>query len=200
MCRRFFPALLLACVFLALRGTLAHSADLSCGLKGEFLFTGFTGNHSSLNGFSGRDGNGLALGGFVRMSWKEVLAVHTDLLFVYKTDHYKNSATGEALNLGYLYLEMPVLINVLFSIPVRNRIVARLFGGPYTGLLLHTSRDARESGITLKPFDFGIVVGMGIDVQSLQFEFSHSVGLVPLSEGLEFDTHAVTIGVRIGKR
>lgn len=183
-------------VFIVIAGT-AFALDLSYGVKSELLFTGFTGSHSKLEGFSRKEGNGFALGGFAKISLEDILSVQPELLFNIKTDKYINKETDEKLSLILFYIEAPILFNVSFPLPVSIYLAPKLFAGPYFGIHLFSNDDVKSLGIDFKPYDFGIIVGMGIDVQKMSFEITHREGLISLSESLKHDTHSINIGVKL---
>jgi hypothetical protein len=184
-------------VFLLVMGGVAYSLDFSYGFKGELLFCGFSGGHPTLNGYTGEDSNGVALGGFTKLSYEDILSIQPELLFSIKGDKFKHSVTKEKISLTQFYIEIPVLFTVSFPLPTSLYIAPKVFTGPYFGIHLYSMGKVKDMGIDIKPFDFGIVVGMGVEVHKIIFELSHSVGLTPVSGSLEYDTHFITIGIRL---
>jgi len=184
-------------VFLLVIGGVAYSLDFSYGFKGELLFCGFLGSHPTLNGYTGEDSNGIALGGFTKLSYEDILSIQPELLLSLKGDKFKHSVTKEKISLTQFYIEIPVLFTVSFPLPTSLYIAPKVFTGPYFGIHLYSMGKVKDLGINIKPFDFGIVVGMGVEVHKIIFELSRSVGLTPVSGSLEYDTHFITIGIRL---
>jgi len=182
-------------VLLMVIASTAFALDLSYGLKGELLFCGFSGGHSKLEGFTGEDSNGFALGGFAKLSHEDILSVQQEVLFAMKGDKFKNKETKEKISLTQFYIEIPVFLTVSFPLPLSIYLAPKIFVGPYLGIHLFSTGEVKDLGIDIKPYDFGVVVGLGVEVQKIIFELSHSVGLIPISGSLEYDTHFIAIGV-----
>jgi hypothetical protein len=171
--------------------------EISYGMKGELLFCGFTGEHPNLKDYSGQDSNGIALGSYARISYRNILSIQPELLLALKGDQFKSSVTGERINLTQLYLEIPVLFSVSFPLPTSIPIAPRIGIGPYWGVHLFSTGEATDFDLDINPFDFGVVIGYGVDVRRFSFDISHSVGLTAVSGNLRYDTHFLTIGFRI---
>jgi len=191
----------LLCLFLLLVAPSLNALDFTYGLKGELLFCGFSGGHSKLTGYTGLDSNGVALGGYSKFSYRDILSVQPEFLLALKGDKFENSTTGETIGLTQLYLEIPVLLGVSFPLPISMHIAPKIFGGPYFGIHLFSTGEASELDLGIKTFDAGVVTGYGVEVGSLFFEISHTIGLIPIAGNLKYDTHFISVGFRIsGKK
>ncbi len=194
----YIKVILMILVFLLVMGGIAYSLDFSYGFKGELLFCGFLGGHPTLTGYTGEDSNGIALGGFTKLSYEDILSIQPELLFSIKGDKFKHLVTKEKISLTQFYIEIPVLFTIAFPLPTSLYYIApKVFAGPYFGIHLYSMGKVKDMGINIKPFDFGIVVGMGVEVHKIILELSHSVGLIPVSGSLEYDTHFISIGIRL---
>jgi hypothetical protein len=127
----------------------------------------------------------------------DAFAVHGGLQLVQKTNLYRNRSTGESSKLEFYYLEMPVLLNVLFPLPVPFRLVPKAIVGPYASLHLFSNREVKQLGLEVNSFDFGTVIGAGIDIEWVKLEFTHNIGLVQASEDAVFDNYVITLGVEL---
>jgi len=190
----------LLCLFLLLAAPSLIALDFTYGLKGELLFCGFSGGHPNLKGYDGQDSNGIALGGYARFSYKNILSIQPELLMALKGDAFKNPATGERISLTQLYLELPLLFTVSFPLPTAVPIAPRIYAGPYWGVHLFSTGKVTDFELDIKPFDFGVVIGYGVDVRWFFFDIGHSVGLTSVSGNLKYDTHFLTVGFRIFER
>jgi hypothetical protein len=184
-------------VFFLLSPILCFALDLSWGMKGELLFCGFSGGHPELKGFTGEDSNGIAAGGFLRISHEDILSIQPEIILSVKGDTFQQKTTREQIHLTQFYLELPVLLAVSFPLPVPGAPSPKIFAGPYLAIHLYSTGTVMERGIDINPVDFGVVVGFCVEVQKLFFELSHSVGLVAVSGDLTYDTHFIAVGVKM---
>ena len=191
----------LLCIFLLLAAPSLIALDFTYGFKGELLFCGFSGGHQKLSGYKGLDSNGVALGGYSKFSYRDILSIQPEILLALKGDKFENSTTGETIGLTQLYIEIPVLLGVSFPLPISMHIAPKIFGGPYFGIHLFSTGEADKLDLGIKSFDAGVVTGYGVEVGNLFFEISHTIGLVPIAGNLQYDTHFFAVGFRVpGKK
>jgi hypothetical protein len=184
-------------IFPLLNPILCYALDLSWGLKGELLFCGFSGGHPKLQDYTGEDSNGIAAGGFFRISHEDILSLQTELLLSVKGDKFQQKTTKEQIHLTQFYLELPLLLAVSFPLPVKGTPAPKIFAGPYLGIHLYSSGSVMDLGLDINPVDFGVIIGFCVEVQKLFFELSHSVGLVGVSGDLMYDTHFISVGIKM---
>jgi len=184
-------------MFFLLSPILCSALDFSWGLKGELLFCGFSGGHPKLQDFTGEDSNGLAAGGFLRISHEDILSLQPELLLSVKGDKFQQKTTNTQVYLTQFYLELPVLLAVSFPLPVQGTPTPKIFAGPYLGIHLYSSGSVMDLGLDINPVDFGVIVGYCVEVNTLFFELSHSVGLLEVSGDLTYDTHFIAVGVKM---
>ncbi len=163
---------------------------------------------------------GAAFGGFVNYSINDNIAVQPELLFSMKgaKSEFEEEILGvkfsmkETMKLSYL--EIPILAKV--SIPMEGKVKPVLLIGPSLGILL-SAKDKIEmeaAGVSasaevdikeiIKPIDFGLVFGGGVDVAelgpgNLTVDARYTLGLTSIDDsGLDLSMKNGVISVMAG--
>jgi hypothetical protein len=134
---------------------------------------------------------GAAAGGFVGGDFGENLGIRIEGLWVRKgtkTDaiSFDPGDPPVAYDIEVDYVEIPVLARA--SVTASTSATARFFAGPAVSFRVRQVEKIdgatipEGSGATLKRYDLSVVVGAGIDVRRVGFEFRYTHGLTNTNE------------------
>ncbi len=138
---------------------------LKAGLALAGLYGGSAGNWDGRTGFTG--------GVFLRWIVNESFTIQPELLYTMKGAEYSENYQGSTLDitLEMNYLEIPILAKYAF--PLEWKVKPHLFAGPSIGIKIGDNLEARYKGQStaipdsvadLNSFEFGFVVGGGVDI------------------------------------
>ena len=100
------------------------------------------------------------------------------------------------------YIDIPVLVKIYppLSLPVK----INAFAGPYAGFAIAAKAKIDDSKTdimdTLKTFDFGLVFGGGVDINSFTVDARYALGLAKIAESgaeLKNGVLSVLVGYRL---
>jgi hypothetical protein len=172
-------------------------ADVSYGLKGGILYSSFSGSHSSLGNLENYEHKvriGPQFGGFLHISKEKMLGIQPELLITLKGEKYWNENTEDKLRISLYYIEIPLFFTVTYPLPTPLYIAPKIFTGPYFGFHIRAGGDTEDIGINAGVVDYGVIIGIGINVQKITFEIQYGIGMASVSESLEFGTKAIIVG------
>ncbi len=151
--------------------TSAYALGLSKGIKGGLGFANLYGDDIH-NGASSKAA--ICGGVFVNFSLLGLIEIQPELLYTQKRVEYDNDPfTGMGIEVPYQvklnYIEIPILGKVMMLVP--GVVKPNLFAGPYFAYNLTAkgnfdTEDAQDLEF-IKGTDFGMVVGLGVDVNLL---------------------------------
>jgi hypothetical protein len=135
---------------------------------------------------------GFHIGGIVEYSFTEKFALEPGLLL--STKGYKIDFDGMKGTLNIDYLEIP--INAIYKISLGGDAIKIFFAaGPYLGIALTGKSKSEVAGQKtekkimigsgeykdIKPIDFGLNIGAGVEIKSILFGFQYGLGLANVS-------------------
>ncbi len=151
--------------------TPVYALGLSKGIKGGLGFANLYGDDIH-NGGSSKAA--ICGGVFVNFSLLGLIEIQPELLYTQKRiDYDQNPFTGadmeEPYHVKLNYIEIPILGKVMMLVP--GVVKPNLFAGPYFAYNLTAkgnfdTQDAQDLEF-IKSTDFGMVVGLGVDVNLL---------------------------------
>ena len=192
--------LISALVFLIFVASTSSAIDFSYGIKSGIVYSSFSGSHSALenlNNYNHRVRIGPLLGGFIKLSVDDMLALQTEMLITLKGENYLSKETNNKLQVSLYYIEFPLFFTVAYPLPTPVHIAPKIFTGPYLGLHMISGGDTEKIGIDAKPADFGFIIGIGVDVQKMLFEIQYCFGQTAISKSLKFVTKSIIVGVKL---
>ncbi len=211
--------LLLMIVVFVISGLPAFAIDFSMGVKGGINFAHFGGDDANSKGNFDSDSKvGFTGGVFGSIPVKDIILIQPAVLFTLKGQ--KREYTG---NTGFeydslYYIEVPVLVKFYppIKLPGDDKYSANVFAGPYIGINLFNRyrltgevRDNELSFLDAKGsyddawgdvsiLDFGLVLGLGVDIKNFIFEASYSFGFLPIDSSaaaMDLKNRAATLMV-----
>ncbi|MGB3616584.1 MAG: porin family protein [Catalinimonas sp.] len=156
-----FKNVALSLGLLASSTAVQAQSRVSFGPKAGVNFATYTGNdqvqwNTGLNG-----------GFFLTYSSVNHLGVSTELLYTQKGEEIERSGeSDQQINLSYV--ELPVLLRYFFG---EGRVRPTIYAGPYAAYNLRakqvdqTTDQVRDVRDDVRPFDFGVQVGVGANVR-----------------------------------
>ena len=138
--------------------TAAFAQATEVGLTGGLNMANMTGDYDENKSM-------LAFGGgtYARLSLVPQFTIQAEVLYMQKGTKWDEG--DEKLTLTYL--EVPVLL--MFNFPTPGPVSPSVFAGPYLGYLLDAKSDFEgeeyDAKAAFKDFDFGVVLGAGIDLK-----------------------------------
>lgn len=190
--------------FLHLLGLVALVAAGAAPLHAQssrFSYGGLLGLSFSKAGGEDIGGNsklvtGTAVGAFATFGFGGMLAVEPQLLMVDKG--IKSEESGLSVTAKLTYLQLPLLVKVLFPIGSPGGVTGFLFAGPAVayrvGCRLTLAQDGNELAgdcdnddetDALRSFDSSAIVGLGADVGRATFSIRYDLGLSRLDQSAE---------------
>ena len=187
---------LLGLVALIAAGTAPLHAQSS-----RFSYGGLLGLSFSRAGGEDIGGNnklvvGTAVGAFATFGFGGMLAVEPQLLLVDKG--IKSEEGGLSVTAKLSYIQLPLLVKVLFPIGAPGGVTGFLFAGPgvayrvgcrltlaQAGDELTGDCDLDEETDALRSFDSSLIFGLGADIGRATFSIRYDLGLSRLDQSAE---------------
>jgi hypothetical protein len=183
-------------IFVFLVSSAALADLFSWGVMGGVNFATFTGadkgNVSYRTGFSA--------GAFVSVSPLKGLKFQPEALISLKGARYEFPAPLDDQKINLYYLDIPVLARWYPSLLPLN---LNLIAGPYFAFKL--SDKIKQGGSSVdanaETFDFGITLGLGVEVKRVLFDARYSFGLTDVFDGATIKNgyFSILAGYRFGK-
>jgi Outer membrane protein beta-barrel domain len=162
----------------------AAAQDVGGGLKGGVNFASlvFDGDVADLN-LDSRVG--LVAGGFVTWPMTPRFDIQPEALVSVKGASF--SEFGADADVEITYLEIPILFR--YGSPISSGTSLKLFGGPSLAFKLNAEATGEFLGVSedqdidddVESFDFGLVLGAGIDAGRLTFDGRYTWGLMNIA-------------------
>jgi hypothetical protein len=177
----FFRCLLVMTVLVA--PAAAAAQEVGFGVKGGINLATFDFDEDPGGDLGLKPG--VALGAFVRLPVGERLAIQPEGFFSQKGTDVSNAGVDAWVRLDYL--EVPVLVQ--YAIAKSSTRAFNVFGGPSVAFNLRAESGAEVGGETvdtdidedIEDFDFGIVVGAGVDFGRLTLDGRYTFGVSNIS-------------------
>lgn len=190
--------------FVRLLGIVALIAAGAAPLHAQssrFTYGGLLGLSFSKAGGEDIGGNsklvvGTAVGAFATFGFGGMLAVEPQLLLVDKG--IKSEEGGLSVTAKLNYLQIPLLVKVLFPIGAPGGVTGFLFAGPgvayrvgcrltlaQEGNELTGDCDTDEETDALRSFDSSLIFGLGADIGRATFSIRYDLGLSRLDQSAE---------------
>jgi len=164
---------------------------------------------------------GFHMGATAEFSFSEKFAVEPGLLL--STKGYKFEEDGDVLSFNMNYLEIP--INAIYKIDIGGAKIL-IKAGPYLGYAISGKWKASEavlgyygdekeqkikigsddSGDDIKPHDFGLNIGGGVEIKDITIVLQYGIGLANLSPYTVHNTKlknnviGISVGYKFGKK
>ena len=149
------------------------------GIKLGYNSSTFTGNDIPGKGVSSQPG--VALGGFICYRFDERFSLRQEVLFT--TKGAKINTIGDVyLSNLFMYFELPLLAKMTF--PLEHIIQPNIFIGPAFGLTVIATNDVAILE-DIRGYDFGIVMGAGIDLWKISVDLRFNLGLLNFDQSAE---------------
>ena len=198
-------------VIIALTTTFESFAQIKFGVKGGLNYANMldkNNNRTYSDDYQAKIG--FNLGVTAEYSISEKFAIEPGLLFSTKGYKLENSGITGSVNLNYL--EVP--INAIYKIEFSNAKIL-IIAGPYLGYavsgkmkasepVLGVNEDSKEQkvviGTDIKPLDFGLNIGAGVEIKDITVSLQYGYGLANLSIHSESETELKNrvLGISIG--
>lgn len=194
--------LLMVSVFV-ISGLPAFAIDFSMGVKGGINFAHFGGDDANSKGNFDSDSKfGFTGGVFGIIPVKDIISIQPAVLFTLKGQKLEHTGnTGFEYDSLY-YIEVPVLVKFYphIKLPGDDKYSANVFVGPYIGIDLFNryKRTGEVRDVVNDPpaadakgtyddlygdvsiLDFGLVLGLGVDIKKIIIEVSYSFGFLSI--------------------
>ena len=181
----------------------ANPDDMRFGIRGglslysietEASFGGF-GNASETSGSK----VGFAAGVFVEIPLTDIFSFQPELLFVQKggsdsgdffedDDFFDDGGNGDSESLTFNYLDLPLLARA--NIPFERDFSPYVVAGPSIGYLLSASAssgDDEDIDEFYKSFNFGFILGAGVEFGNLSVDLRYDIGLTNIFDDSLFE-------------
>jgi hypothetical protein len=211
---------LMAAVFV-LSGLPAFAIDFSMGVKGGINFAHFGGDDANSQGNFDSDSKiGFTGGVFGSIPVKDIVKIQPGVLLTLKGQKLEYTGnTGFEYDSLY-YIEIPVLVKFYppIKLPRDDKYNANLFAGPYIGIdlvnryrrtgevrdVVFVGQDAKGTYDDVSILDFGLVLGLGVDIKKFIFEASYSFGFLSIdsstaAQDLKNRVATLTVGYMFDK-
>jgi len=205
------PLMRLLVVIIVLTTTLESFAQIKFGVKGGLNYANMldkNNNRTYSDDYQAKIG--FNLGVTAEYSISEKFAIEPGLLFSTKGYKLENSGITGSVNLNYL--EVP--INAIYKIEFSNAKIL-IIAGPYLGYavsgkmkasepVLGVNEDSKEQkvviGTDIKPLDFGLNIGAGVEIKDITVSLQYGYGLANLTLHSENDAKLKNrvLGISIG--
>ena len=174
---------------------LAHSMHFTT-ITGDFPSKDFANLKSDISTSSPRFTFGIGM--TIDYHFNKLFSLQLDFLYMYAGSHLIQKTTiynevGIIENKKYYtyamnYFKFPLTLN-LYPIPLLY-----VNGGGYFAPLISSSKydhwyDNREPIEDIRPFDYGFVVGMGLNLKYVKLGFQYSYGIGSFVDSKSFDIH-----------
>ncbi len=177
--------------------------DVRFGIRGglsiysietEASFGGF-GNASETSGSK----VGFAAGVFAEIPLTNIFSFQPELLFVQKggsdsgdfvedDDFFDDNGDGDSVSLTFNYLDIPLLARA--NIPLERDFSPYVVAGPSIGYLLSASASSGDDDDIdefYKSFNFGFVLGAGMEFGNLSVDLRYDIGLTNIFDDSLFE-------------
>lgn len=202
--KRVFSTLLMLALFFTICGTtLQAQSKITYGPKAGLTLANLYGDDNSETdskiGFAG--------GGFLSIQASDQIVIQPELL--YTTKGAKFDTLGLELKLKLNYIEVPILIKWMF--PTEGTVKPSLFIGGAPAFLASAKAEVSVGGAAVeadikditKSFDFGVIVGGGLDFAAGSGTFAidvrYTLGLTSIDDtGFDEDVKNKAFSASIG--
>ena len=199
-------------VIIVLTTTFESFAQIKFGVKGGLNYANML-DKTNTRTYSAdyKAKIGFNMGVTAEYSISEKFAIEPGLLFSTKGTKDKSTGTKTSLNLNYL--EIP--INAIYKIELSSSSKILINAGPYFGYaisgkmkasepVLGVNEDSKEQkvviGTDIKPLDFGLNIGAGVEIKDITVSLQYGYGLANLTLHSENDAKLKNrvLGISIG--